>query len=212
MEEFHINTASGKIENTSPENSSDAEIVKKPEGFFTETVRFAIIALCIVFVVRLFVAQPFIVSGASMEETFLTGEYLIVDQISYRFEEPARGDVIIFKYPKDPSKFFIKRIIGLPGDTVRISGDTVSITNDAHPDGTILEEPYVASMRENGLSSVTLGDEEYFVMGDNRDASSDSRVWGTLPRENIIGRAYVRLFPLSRMDFLPGVHETNITS
>jgi signal peptidase I len=152
----------------------------------------------------MFIAQPFIVSGASMETTFSTGEYLIVDQLTYHFEEPQRGDVIIFRYPRDPSKFFIKRIIGMPGDSVRIEGSTVTIANTTHPDGMVLSEEYVLSQRPGSPVFETLGDGEYFVMGDNRDASSDSRAWGVLQREKIVGRALLRLFPFSEIDVLPG--------
>lgn len=170
-----------------------------------EIIQFAVIALVIVLPIRMFIAQPFIVSGASMEETFHTGEYLIVDQVSYRFEKPVRGDVIIFRYPRDPSKFFIKRVIGLPGDTIRIDGNVVTITNEANPDGFTLSESYIKSMEPTTNLKETLGDREYFVMGDNRDQSSDSRIWGVLQEENIIGRALVRLFPVDEVDLFPGV-------
>lgn len=179
----------------------------KNEGGFSDTFRFLLIALLIVLPVRFFIAQPFIVSGASMETTFSTGEYLIVDQLTYRFEEPRRGDVIIFKYPKDTSKYFIKRIIGLPGDTIAISGHTVTISNDTYPDGVALEEGYILDARPLGNLTQTLGEEEYFVMGDNRDASSDSRSWGVLTRDKIVGRALLRLFPLDAIGVLPGRHD-----
>lgn len=172
---------------------------------FLEILQFAVIALIIVVPIRMFIAQPFIVSGASMEETFHSGEYLIVDQVSYRFNEPERGDVIIFRYPRDPSKFFIKRVIGLPGDTVRIDGSTVTVTNKAHPNGLTLDESYIKSMEPSGVLEEKLGSREYFVMGDNRDQSSDSRVWGVLQEENIIGRALVRLFPVGGITMFPGV-------
>lgn len=183
---------------------SDNHHPKKKESAIVEIVRFSLIALIIVLPIRLFVAQPFIVSGASMQHTFESGEYLIVDQLSYHFEEPERGDVVIFRYPKDPSKFFIKRIIGLPGDVIEIEGSGVTITNTDHPDGVLLEESYIKTMKPNPATSETLGDEEYFVMGDNRDASSDSRSWGILQRDNIVGKAFVRLFPLSAIDMFPG--------
>jgi len=187
-----------------PEPSTELE-PREGGGFWGETLRFSLIALLIVLPIRFFVAQPFIVSGASMEHTFSTGQYLIVDQVSYRFEAPARGDVIVFKYPRDPSKYFIKRVIGLPGDTVTISGGTVTISNDEHPEGTVLDEPYLPEAQTNGSKiQTTLADGEYFVMGDNRNASSDSRSWGTLPEENIIGRAILRLFPISNFDLFPG--------
>jgi len=176
-------------------------------GIVGEIVRFSLIALLIVLPIRLFIAQPFIVSGASMETTFLTGQYLIVDQLTYHMNEPKRGEVIVFRYPKDPSKFFIKRIIGLPGDTITISGNEVTIINAENPDGVKLDEPYVHEMRPNTTITEVLGVGEYFVMGDNRNASSDSRAWGVLQREKIIGRAFLRLFPLSEMNIFPGEYQ-----
>jgi len=174
---------------------------------FVEIIKFSIIALIIVIPIRMFVAQPFIVSGASMEDTFAHNEYLIVDQITYHLQKPQRGDVAIFRYPQDPSKFFIKRIIGLPGDTVVIDGDRVQIRNETNPDGIVLNEPYVKRMSGTSFAEETLGDREYFVMGDNRDESSDSRVWGVLQEENIIGRALLRLFPPGGISLMPGAHE-----
>lgn len=179
----------------------------KEEHPLTEIVRFALIALIIVIPIRWFVAQPFIVSGASMENTFHNGEYLIVDQISYYFEEPKRGDVIIFRYPHDPSKFFIKRIIGIPGDTVKIDGNVVTIANEEFSAGQVLEEPYIKSMAPNTHKTERLSEYEYFVMGDNRDASSDSRSWGILSRDKIIGRAFLRLFPVSEASIFPGAYD-----
>lgn len=173
-----------------------------------EILRFAIIALIIVIPIRMFVAQPFIVSGASMEPTFHNGQYLIVDQLSYYTGEPTRGDVIIFKYPKDPSKYFIKRLIGVPGDTVSINGNVITIMNEANPEGFELNEPYVAHMSPNTTLTEVLGPGEYFVMGDNRDNSSDSRVWGILQENLIVGRAFLRLFPVDQVNYLPGGIET----
>lgn len=173
---------------------------------FAEIFHFTILALLIVIPIRFFIAQPFIVQGASMENTFSSGQYLIVDQLSYRFEEPQRGEVIIFRYPHDPSKFFIKRIIGLPGDTITIEDSHVMINNTEHPEGYTLSESYIRSMKPQPLITETLGEGEYFVMGDNRDASSDSRAWGVLQREKIIGRAFVRLYPFDKIDVFPGYH------
>lgn len=176
----------------------------KEENGIIEIIRFSIIALMIVIPVRMFIAQPFIVSGASMAETFHTGEYLIVDQVSYYLHDPARGDVVIFRYPRDPSKYFIKRVIGLPGDTVIVEDSKVMIKNVANPEGFYLDEPYVRSMRTPERIEQTLGNREYFVMGDNRDESSDSRAWGVLQKERIVGRAFLRLFPPTAVDVLPG--------
>lgn len=171
-----------------------------------ELIQFAFIALLIVIPVRWFIAQPFIVSGASMENTFHTDEYLIIDQLSYYFEEPQRGDVIVFRYPKDPSKFFIKRVIAIPGDHIDIQGSVVKLTDKDGKEVT-LKEPYIKSMAENTSLTEKLGDREYFVMGDNRDASSDSRVWGILNKDKIIGRAFLRLLPFSKMDLFPGAYD-----
>ncbi len=191
---------------TLPDNKNMEPIVtKKREPHpLTEIVQFAIIALLIVVPVRWFIAQPFIVSGASMEDTFHSGEYLIVDQLTYHLEEPQAGDVVVFRYPKNPSTFFIKRIIGVPGDTISIDGNVVTIINTEHPNGYVLDEPYIHSMAPTTFLHETLGEREYFVMGDNRDRSSDSRVWGVLQREYIVGRAFLRLYPINEMGYLPG--------
>lgn len=190
--------------------SKEIEVIHdiKVEHPLAEIVRFSIIAILIVIPIRMFVAQPFIVSGSSMDDTFHTGEYLIIDQVSYHFEKPSRGDVIVFRYPRDPSKFFIKRVIGVPGDTISIENAVVSITNEANPDGFTVDEPYIKSMQATDPFSEKLGDREYFVMGDNRDKSSDSRSWGVLQEERIVGRAFVRLFPPSKVAYLPGALET----
>lgn len=190
-----------------PSTTPHAASEQKTEHPFLELVRFALIALIIVVPIRMFVAQPFIVSGASMDDTFSNGQYLIVDQLTYQFESPQRGEVIIFRYPGDPSKFFIKRVIGVPGDTITIDGDAVTISNTEHPAGTRLREPYIGTMSAGEKVIETLRDEEYFVMGDNRDFSSDSRTWGVLTEDRIIGRAFVRLFPLSMLDTFPGAYD-----
>lgn len=190
-----------EVARTQPEAREDTPA---SENSFLEIARFALIALVIVLPVRWFVAQPFIVSGASMEDTFHDREYLIVDQLSYRFHEPKRGDVIIFRYPNDPSKYFIKRVIALPGETIKLSGKTVTIQNEEHPEGFQLNEPYADIGNGSPEQSVILGEDEFFVMGDNRDHSSDSRVWGVLTGDEIVGRAFVRLLPPQRIDLLPG--------
>ncbi len=192
---------------TPPFNNESPHTEPKQEHPILEIIRFSIIALIIVIPIRMFIAQPFIVSGASMEETFSHNEYLIVDQISYHLGNPKRGDVAIFRYPQDPSKFFIKRVIALPGDTITIDGDRVIITNTNNPDGVILDEPYVLRMDPSTFTQETLGAREYFVMGDNRNESSDSRVWGVLQEEHIVGRALLRLFPPSSISFMPGAHQ-----
>ncbi len=182
-----------------------SEPSEKKDGFWGEIIRFTFFALIIVLPIRLFVAQPFIVSGASMDPTFETGDYLIVDQLSYHFENPERGQVVIFKYPKDETKYFIKRIIGLPGETVVMDDTSVTIKNKEYPEGFKLSEPYISlNNQKDDMMTVVLKDNQYFVMGDNRRQSSDSRSWGTLPRDLIVGTPFVRLFPLNQIGIYPG--------
>ena len=169
-----------------------------------ETVRFLFIALAIVLPVRIFIAQPFIVSGASMDPTFASGQYLIVDELSYHLGDPARGDVVIFKYPKNPKQYFIKRVIGLPGETVTVNGKgQVSIKDKDGKTVLALEEPYVAYTKDDKIERALLPG-EYFMMGDNRAGSFDSRAWGPVKRDFIVGKAFLRLFPLTTIDILPG--------
>ena len=181
---------------------------EKEQNFFKEILKASIIALIIVIPIRIFVAQPYIVAGSSMYPTFKDGHYIIVDELTYRFEPPKRGDVIIFRYPKDPSKFFIKRVIGLPGETVVINDGKVLIAPAATSTvGIVLPEPYVAPEdRSYDSMKRTLLANEYFVMGDNRNASSDSRIWGPLPEKNIVGRAILRVLPVGEMGVLPGAY------
>lgn len=168
-------------------------------AFVLELIKIVVICLAIIIPVRFFLIQPFFVKGDSMEPNFSDKEYLIIDEISYRFSEPKRGEVIVFRYPKDPSQFYIKRIIGLPNETIEINDGQVIVYNDAHKKGVELKEYYLQhDERTPGISKTTLGEDEYFVLGDNRKASSDSRVWGALPQSFIIGRTWLRAFPINK--------------
>jgi signal peptidase I len=167
-------------------------------SFLWELARVVIIAFIIMLGFRFFLAEPFIVSGSSMVPTFENREYLVVYKAGYRLHEPERGDVVVFKYPRDPDQYFIKRVIGLPGEKVKLENGRVKIFNAAHPEGAVLMEPYLpANTQTLGREEpVTLGPDEYYVLGDNRGASSDSRVWGVLPKSNLVGRAWLRVFPV----------------
>ncbi|MDD5589912.1 MAG: signal peptidase I [Candidatus Portnoybacteria bacterium] len=168
-----------------------------------ELFKIILIAAVIVIPIRFFLIQPFFVKGASMEPNFDDGEYLIIDEISYRLREPARGEVIVFRFPGDPSQFYIKRIIGLPGETVEMVGGRIRISNKENPNGFFLNEAsYLENIPNLGDDKITLAETEYFVMGDNRAASYDSRRWGPLPKKNIIGRAWLRAWPVSRAQIL----------
>lgn len=165
-----------------------------------EIAKVLLISLVIVLPIRYFLVQPFIVRGASMEPNFENREYLIVDEVSYYFRKPQRGESIVFRYPRDPQQFFIKRIIGLPGEKVAIKGGRVRIVNLDFPDGFILEELYLdpSDRMTYPDANMELGKDQFFVLGDNRDASSDSRVWGPLDGKFITGRAAFRAWPVNR--------------
>lgn len=182
----------------------------RKENFLQEVIKFSLIALLIVLPIRLYVAQPFIVRGASMEPTFHTGDYVIIDQLTYRFEDAERGDVIIFRHPDDESVFLIKRIIGLPGETLEIIGKEV-LVHQKNGETQKLDETYVEAERlSTNFLTMTLKEDEYFVMGDNRRESSDSRIWGALPKYEIVGRALVRLYPFSGAGLFPGFADTTL--
>lgn len=163
--------------------------------FFWEVVKLVILAVAIVIPIRYFLFEPFVIQGSSMEPNFYERDYLIVDRLSYRLRAPDRGEVIVFNYPLDPSKKFIKRVIGLPGETVAIKDGQVTITKNGN--SFALHESYLpAGLKAPDMNPYTLKDGQYFVLGDNRPYSSDSQDWGELPRANIVGKVEFRLWPL----------------
>jgi len=187
-------------EKTKPDRTGGEKFDKQS---FWELARFALIAIAIVIPIRIYIAQPFIVSGSSMVPTFEDGQYLIIDEISYRLNDPQRDDVVVFRYPNDQTKFFIKRIIGLPNETIDIKNNTTTITNVEYPLGFTLDQSYIKNNTNNNIH-FELKNNEYFVMGDNRPASSDSRYWGAVSRKLLIGKVFLRLLPISKIGILPG--------
>lgn len=188
------------MENT--KNLTEKVEVKSNKFTQKDLITLILLVVFVVLPIRFFIAQPFIVSGQSMDPTFADGQYLIVDQISYDFHNPERGDVVVFKYEKDKSKYFIKRIIGLPGETVRVIGNQVMIKKPGE-EFSEMKEIYISeSFEANGTWEIA--SDELFVMGDNRNNSLDSRYFGPIKIESVIGRAYLRLFPISKIDYLPG--------
>ena len=173
------------------------------KGLLKDLFTLAFLIVVVVIPIRLFVISPFVVDGESMHPTFENLDYLIVDEAVYDFHAPVRGDVIVFRYPLNPSVFFIKRVIGLPGETVSINRGVVTITTVGGASLT-LSEPYIVNEDATYSKVTTLGPGEYFVMGDNRPNSSDSRVWGILPQKDIIGRVDLRLLPVPKSGFFPG--------
>jgi signal peptidase I len=178
------------------------KIVSNSVVLFTwELFKIAVIAFVIVAPIRYFLFQPFIVNGESMMPNFKSGDYLIVDEISYRFSEPQRGDVVVFNTDFIPSysgQRFIKRVIGLPGETINITNGQVDIVKDGKT--TVLSEKYLpANLETYPEVKTTLKSDEYFVLGDNRIKSYDSRFWGVVQKKYIIGKAFLRIFPVAAL-------------
>lgn len=186
--------------------------------FVWDLVKTGIIVFIIAFALRYFAVQPFIVDGESMMPNFVNNEYLLAEKISYTTGEPKRGDVVIFRYPKNPSVSYIKRVIGMPGETVKIENNTITIVNSQYPKGQVLEEDYLpagtltlASGSSEGAFSMNLSTDQYFVMGDNRQHSSDSREWGALPKTNIIGRAWLTVTPTEKFGIQKRISYPNLS-
>jgi signal peptidase I len=192
------------------------------EGGLKEAIKFIIIFGGSFLIIRAFLLQPFLVEGPSMSPTFSSGNYLLVDKFTYQFlHKPNRGDVVVFDIP-DPkhsfhtcflkigdnclfetNRYLIKRIIGLPGEKIVLQSGIVTIYNSENPAGFSLQEPEIIYNNEDNDERL-LGENEYYVMGDNRANSSDSRYWGALPFEKIVGRPFIRLTPPSMIGIWPG--------
>lgn len=183
--------------------------------YLAEMVRVVVISLAIILPVRYFLIQPFYVKGASMEPTYNDHEYLIINEIAYRLREPARGEVVVFRYPNDPRQYFIKRVVGVPGETVVVSAGRVKILSADRPEGWYLDESeylppdtFVAGERR-----VSLGAAEYYVLGDNRGSSLDSRSFGPVPRRFIVGRVWLRGWPIDKAEvFRKPIYDEEKTS
>ena len=198
-------------------NDQEGEVYYGVGSFLWEIAKVFFWALVIIVPIRIFLFQPFFVQGASMDKNFADGDYLIVNELGYKqtdvnpfgvahlftvstFRDLSRGDVVVFRYPLDTTQFFIKRVIGLPGETVKIAGGKVTIINAQHPDGFVLDESkYLpSSVITSGSLTYTLNDQQYFVMGDNREFSHDSRAFGPVPKDDVIGKVLVRAWPFSK--------------
>lgn len=189
------------------------EIFKNAGIFFIDTVETLVVAAAIFVIVYLFIMQPHRVDGESMFPTFHSQDYILTEKISYRFGRPKRGDIVVFRAPaeKDKGKDFIKRIIALPGEKIKVENNHIYIYNSQNPNGFVLEESYLRPnvvttgeqyLQEGVVKEVS--DNNYVVMGDNRQNSSDSRAFGTVPKENLIGKAFLRYWPLSKFSLING--------
>lgn len=172
--------------------------------YIIETIKVIVVSLAIILPVRYYLIQPFYVKGASMEPTFHDHEYLIINEIKYRLEKPQRGEVVVFRYKKDPRQFFIKRVMGLPGEKVEINDGKIIIYNKDNPTGKLIDESlYLSAQIETTPDQITvLKDDEYFVMGDNRPFSMDSRAFGPIKQSSIIGQTWFRGWPFDRLGWI----------
>lgn len=174
--------------------------------FLLELFKAALFAFVTIYLVRYFLFKPFYVRGASMEPNFFEKEYLIIDELSYRLREIKRGEVIVFRHPQNRKEFFLKRVIGLPEEDVRIRNGQVIIFNRVHPGGTVLKEDYLPpGFSIKGELDLVLGDDEYFILGDNRGSSWDSRSFGPIERSYIVGRVWLRGWPFNRLTWFDQV-------
>lgn len=196
-----------------PQEQENQEKEKQEYGnagvFFLEFIKVAIMAALIIVFTRHLLFKPFYVKGQSMEPTFYEKEYLIIDELTYHFREPHRGEVIVFHAPLGEKDYYLKRVIGLPGERVKVEDNKVIIYNNEHPEGIVVQENYLSEPTP-GSMSVTLGPDQFFVMGDNRDASFDSRRFGPIKRDTIVGRTWLRGWPLERVDLFTTLPEYNL--
>ena len=196
-----------EVEDDSKQEFFLVKIFRSGINFVFDFLETIVVALSVFVVIYLFIVQPHEVKGSSMEPTFQNNEYIITDKISYRFGKPNRGDVVIFKAPVNPDVDYIKRIIGLPGETVMVQSGRIYI------DGKMLNEPYLEDLTpifpggfiKEGVV-VSIPENHYFVMGDNRPHSSDSREFGPIEKKLIIGRAVFRYWPINDLGLIPGAH------
>lgn len=168
--------------------------------YIIELLKIAVISAAIIIPVRIFLIHPFIVKGISMEDTFSNNDYLIVNRLTYRLNEPQRGDIVVFKSPLNLKDHLIKRVIAIPGETVEIRNGYIFVKNEEFPDGKLLDESLYldADVLTYPEGAFTLDDGYYFVMGDNRGASMDSRLFGPLHESLIVGQAWVRGWPFNK--------------
>lgn len=183
--------------------STTAPPIKSPWQIWWDNFQILFVALILALLLRVFVAEPRYIPSDSMVPTLAVGDRLVIEKVSYHLHPPDFGDIIVFDPPSQLQELgfakdqaFIKRIIGKPGQTIRVNNGTVYV--DDRP----LTEPYIAETPNYNLPPVQVPDNEFFVMGDNRRNSNDSHVWGFLPAENIIGRAWLRFYPFNRIEWI----------
>ncbi len=188
------------------EEKEKTTVFKKTSPFFSfvfDLIKLVVLALIIVWPIHRFVFQPFYVSGPSMEPSFYNNEYLIIEKITGYFREPLRGEVIVFESPMNSKDHLIKRVIGLPDEKVVIDKGQIFIYNHQFPQGLALNEKYLAAGTGTpGQIEIELKEDEYYVLGDNRNMSLDSRVFGSINKKDITGRVWFRGLPVRNIGLI----------
>ncbi|MBT5819946.1 MAG: signal peptidase I [Candidatus Magasanikbacteria bacterium] len=168
--------------------------------FFLEVIKIVVLAAITVGIVRYFLFKPFYVKGESMVPNFQPSDYLIIDELSYRFRPPQRGEAIVFRAPMQVQKdYYLKRVIGLPGERIQVEDNKIIVFNEEYPKGVLVKEEYIIEETPGSVSYV-LGEDQYFVLGDNRDASYDSRRFGPIHKDAIVGRTWIRGWPIDTVE------------
>ncbi len=195
-----------------PAHIADEPTVGQQAALFAwEIFKVVVISLAIIIPVRYYLFKPFYVKGASMEPNFHDHQYLIIDEITYRFNLPQRGEAVVFNSPYEKGQYFIKRVIGLPGERVKVANGFVTIYNTEYPEGVFLDETYLPEgLLTNGDIEVQLNADEYYVLGDNRTASLDSRTFGPINRSVIVGRTFFRGWPLDKVGVVTNQIDYNL--
>ena len=159
-----------------------------------EVLESIVIAVVLAIIIRMFIIEPYYIPTGSMEPTLMVNDRIIVSKVNYHFTEPKRGDIVVFKYPKDTTRSFVKRLIGLPGDVVEIKDSMLYVNGQATP-----EEYLPLGLEYADFGPVQVPENNYFMLGDNRDNSEDSRYWGFLPQDLMVGKAVFIYWPVERL-------------
>jgi signal peptidase I len=203
-EQHHARGVNGLFEE-SPEIQDSQEIVddqdmrdqsQRNKSILREIVETVLLTLLIFLAIRTLI-QNFRIEGVSMEPNLHDGQYLIINKLAYYLHPPERGDIVVFHYPRNPRRDFIKRAIGLPGEKVEVKGERIFINDEE------LEEPYALHTGNYVWGPQTLAEDQYFVLGDNRNSSSDSHNWGTLSGDVIVGKAWISYWPPKYLGLVP---------
>lgn len=197
MDEQKVEHGESNISDEVEEKQTEQPRENALSSFIKELPLLIVIAFAVAWIIKSVIVQPFFIPSGSMEPTFIRGDHVLVNKFIYRFTKPRRGDIIVFRYPLDPNKDYIKRIAAFEGETIEIKNNVVLINGREYKE---TKSASTSLVSDYGPYKVEKG--KIFVLGDNRNNSADSRSWGTLPVENIIGKSFVVYWPPNRIDLV----------